>query len=149
MYNNKLVCTYNFYDNSLLELNPFSKKYIEVNNNKSDIENDNIEMNFFADYLYKIELLEAFQLSNFDETIINQKMVELYNLLNVEMIENNIKNEFKEILMQLCEEDCIIAFMKLFSYHYFHITHLCICDFFMNKTFTEENIEYLKKCLYI
>jgi len=148
MYNNKLICTYIFYNKSLFEYNPISLNYIKERN----IDNDDIpdsDLQSFSDLLYRNELIEAFLLNDFDETLINTKITELYNLINLELTDNHFKKEFKETLTILSSkffsDDLFLGFISLFSYQLFHITHLCISDFLLTKTFNQNNIDFLKK----
>jgi len=138
MYNNNFICTYVFYDSSILKFNPISLIYTKIDDDDFDC----------SEMLYQNELLQAFNLTEFDDKIINNKVIELYNSIDLEFIDNK---EFKEILIFLSEQhftdDLLIGFMSLFSYHLFHISHLCINDFVVFKTFKEENLNYLKKSI--
>jgi hypothetical protein len=79
--------------------------------------------------LYKIQLLQLFELNEFDESIMNAKMNVLYESIKCEkfveeLLENNpYKNNFinKELL-----------FRTLFSYDYLDLFHKCLYNHFNN-----------------
>jgi hypothetical protein len=153
MYNSTFICTYNFYDNSLLKINPISNKITENNNNLHEESPE--ELLEMAEFLYKNEFLSAFQLTDFDDTL-NMKVQELYLHLfhdNKEYgLNNNCRQIFKLICKKLAEqilsEELELGFVILFSYSYFHLTHLCLCDFFNNGNISEENINALKNMIF-
>jgi len=159
MYNSSFICTYNFYDASLALTNPRSKVFFEQNPHfHEEPESELLEM---ADHLYKNELLSAFNLEEFDEKLVNSKIQELYitffvfNDNDEEIIEKNntdtkiktkmkSKNKLKKIIKTVSEklllEDEEFGFVMLFSYSYFHLTHLCLCELFNNGEICEEII---------
>jgi len=154
MYNSTFICTYNFYDNSLLKINPISNKITENNDNNFHEESPE-ELLEMAEFLYKNELLSAFHLTDFDENL-NIKVQELYLHLfhdNEEYgLNNNCRQIFKLICQKLAEqifsEEIELGFVILFSYSYFHLTHLCLCDFFNNNgNISQENINAFKNMI--
>jgi hypothetical protein len=94
-----------------------------------------------AEYIFKNELLHAFFLEDYSD-IINEKMQTLYNTV----VGDENKEGFMTCIEKLMEiqqiDDAEIAFSFLFSYDYFHITHLCLCDMLSNKP-TKENTDML------
>ena len=79
MYNSTFICTYNFYDASLALTNPCSKALFKKNNKfHEEPESELLEM---ADYLYKNELLSAFNLEEFDEKQVNSKIQNFFGCL--------------------------------------------------------------------
>jgi len=158
MYNSSFTCTYNFYDASLALTNPTSRPLFEQNPNfHEEPETELLEM---ADYLYKNELLSAFNLEEFDEKLVNSKIQELYithfvfNDDDEKITEKskktnktNSKTKLKKIMKKVSEkmflEDDEFGFIMLFSYSYFHLTHLCLCEFFNNGEIRQELINAL------
>jgi len=158
MYNSTFICTYNFYDASLALTNPRSKVLFEQNPHfHEEPESELLEM---ADYLYKNELLSAFNLEEFDEKQINSKIQELYitffvfndddDEINTDTkikIKNKSKSKLKKIMKTVSEklllEDEEFGFVMLFSYSYFHLMHLCLCELFNKGEICDEIINAL------
>lgn len=119
LYNFNVIITYNYYDAMFYDFNKqqnFDLSIVDIKDMTNDV----------TEYLYKQEILAVFDLEEFDETIMNSKIIELYELMS--------KNEeFAAILSvaagKLLSEDLCVGFMMLFSYHYFFLLHRCICDF--------------------
>ena len=156
MYHSHFVPTYMFYDPSLCLLNPISRKYIvekesqlETRNDsssetihysrlKEDDDNDDEytdeEYNeFTSKYLYENEILYAFHMNHFDEELINSKIKELYNyLVSIQTMNPSAKSLLEFCLRIACDiiscSDEHSGFILLFSYQFFHITHLCIIE---------------------
>ena len=90
--------------------------------------------------LYRIQLLQAFELENCNEFEINDTIIELFSILYLNddfkaiikkaRINDNIV-KMAETLNMECAEDNI--FTVLFNYDYFDLLHSCIGDIFMNK----------------
>ena len=139
LYNTEFLCTYPFYDDELIDMNPlwrdFKKGEMEL-----DVDKDN------ADILYKNELLSAFNLEEFDETLLNTSISNLYKE-KVEKVEGEteegIKSICKKVAEKLLTEDESIGFILLFSYEFFHITHFCMCEFLLTGNIKKENLELL------
>ena len=150
IYNTTFICSYPFHDDSLIHLNPISKKYIETQNQKliekPEHDNDNESSLLLSEYLYKQELLNAFQLDQYNDTIINQKMIELYN-----DIKKYFKHDFKECLIKLANKLFsnieLDGFFLLFSYDYFHISHLCLMDLIICQNIHSDNINTLQNII--
>jgi hypothetical protein len=157
MYDTSFHTTYNFYDISLANINPISKSFIDAKS--IDFQKDYTEKELIesADYLYKNELMAAFGLTEFssiNNSEINNKIDELYNKLFFS-IENSLDEKSKKVFQEMCKnlaesvlsEDEKIGFTMLFSYTYFHLTHLCLCDLFNKGAIQEENLTVLENCL--
>ena len=158
-YNIDFLCTYNFYDSSLVYLNPISKIYFEqkklqeINITNEDDSDDGDWISTFdetaADYLYNNELLYAFNMKNYDNEIINNKIHTIYELLFVGDKYSKINNiaQLKLIILDLavkyCNGDLESGFIMLFSYNYFHNTHNVLCNIFRENTIDDINIQYL------
>jgi hypothetical protein len=164
-YNFQFVTTYSFYDKSLYLNNPISSQYSyekekecrESDNTQpetdSDTEPDDIDDNFTSKYLYDNELLHAFHMEKYDANILSNKIFQLYYHLKSQ------KDDYPDIqkLLQIANEmsmkyifksDEFNGFMILFSFDYFHITHLCICDILNEESFgtiCKNNLEFLIK----
>jgi hypothetical protein len=123
MYKTDFICTYNLYDFSLNEFNPLTRPFAETIR-KQHGEYGEEERKEIADYLYKNELLHALGLTIYD----NEKLRE-----SIDEIERATQGVLS----------FSIDFVLLFSYDCFHITHLCLCDFFKEGAIQEENRQAL------
>lgn len=105
----------------------------------------------FTNYLYQIQLLQAFNLEKWDDNVINNRCFELYTLLTnadtifrdiIEKAKKNIdiKNIYDSIIDK-DEDDNILIFTLLFTYDYFDIFHKCICDYFRNNKLSLTSLE--------
>ena len=88
--------------------------------------------------LYRIQLLQAFDLQTWNEEQINDTMIELFSLLVINADFKNIlekAKENKEIIdlferLNIVNDDDLV-FTMLFKYEYFDLLHSCIADILM------------------
>jgi len=144
MYNNEFICTYPFYDSVLAKNNPTTIKYMQDKQTQGEeLEYQVVDELDIAEYIYKNEFLHAFFLEDYSD-IINENMQTLYKFV----FEHENRKDFMSCIEKLMEiqqiNDMEIAFSLLFSYDYFHVTHLCLCDMLSNKP-TKENTDMLLK----
>ncbi len=108
----------------------------------------------FTDDLYKIQLLQAFNLEKWDDTIITNQSFELYALLMksdtlfrdiIEKAKKNsdIANIYDSVLDKDGKDDDKIIFALLFTYDYFDLFHKCICDYMRNGKVSFQTLENL------
>jgi len=88
--------------------------------------------------LYKIQLLQAFGLHNFNEQEMSERMLQLYNHVKDcnqinEIIEEGIKANSQ---VKMCN---FIMFMCLFSYQFFDLFHKCLIDYFTTGSILEQS----------
>ena len=97
-----------------------------------------------SDLLYKIQLLQAFDLKDFDEN----KIVEEQNIIFEKW------NQHKQIVnliillkekYKLYSNDDIIIFQLLFSYDYFYIFLGCLRELYYNNVISDNNYNTLIK----
>jgi hypothetical protein len=164
-YNSQFVTTYSFYNKALYLNNPISCRYSYEKEKDcresdqtqpetdSDTEPDDEDENFTSKYLYDNELLHAFHMEKYDANILSNRIFDLYTHLTSQ------KNTYPDIqkLLQIANDmsmkyifksDEFNGFMILFSFDYFHITHLCICDILNEDSFgniSTNNYEFLMK----
>lgn len=127
MYQSDFICTYKLMDN--------------------DIDQEE---------LYRIQLLQAFDLNDWDHDKINSTILELYDMLyltdeykdllvkarknaNVVEILNTLSLHDSEI--KNCDDD--IIFQLLFQFDFFDFNHRCISDFLRTKTISPVNYNNL------
>lgn len=148
MYDTQFVCTYIFHDKSLAIHNPMAKKYFEDAMTDYDDDDDD-EDTMMSEYLYKNELMYAFGLKDYNDKTINYIISELYKKMTIKFESMNpvYVQKFNECIQSLSgkmlSEDPFVGFTLLFSYHYFHMTHLCLCDIFNQGEFNKNNVDAL------
>ena len=104
------------------------------------ITEDNDEEKGMREMLYKIQLLQLFDLNELDEAVMNEKMNTLYE---------SIKNE--PFITELLQENPYkinffnneLLFRTLFSYDFLDLFHKCLYNHFNNLPM-EESINKLK-----
>lgn len=108
----------------------------------------------FTDDLYQIQILQAFNLEKWDDTVINNLCFELYILLTksdtifrdiIEKAKKNrdIKNIYESVIDKEDEDTDKIIFTLLFTYHYFDLFHKCICEYMRNGKVSLQTLENL------
>lgn len=147
MYHSTFYPTYMFYDQALYSLNPISINYISEKKQQQEeplLEQDD----FTSEYLYESELLHAFNMTNYNSEKLDKYIQDLYNKI-VEMRETNeAAKKFLEYAYITSNKTIFTdneqsGFMILFSYHLFHITHICLCELFSENNISEQNFTFL------
>jgi len=77
--------------------------------------------------LYRIQFLQAFDLNNFNEDILNKKLMQLYDKVKECNQLKEIIEEYSKVNQNMCK---IVIFAFLFSYDFFDLFHKCLIDFF-------------------
>lgn len=161
MYKSNFTCTYSFYDPVLR--NCYHKE------DKFDLE-DVEEFADMSELVYQAELLQVLNIeanplysgaSRSDSeggrlefvTLVKdsgnvefntEQILELYNQLK-------INAQFIECVEKAKDhhscQDLEIAFMILFSYDYFFLTHRCVCDFLNTRKINDSHITALKNAI--
>ena len=133
-YNSKFICTYNYYDPSLINTIEKSKLNLE----------DCEDLEDMSEYLYKTELLQIFGCKEYDSSVIDGIISDLFMKLSLPV-------EFTECMRiaasKFLSEDLEIGFTTLFSYNYMFLTHRCICDFLETVNMSDENVITLKNAV--
>ena len=124
-YNYEFVCTYkDVEEKCIYDLHNLEKKEEKVlNGEPSDSDEDEENIYFLCEEIYRIEFIKCFNLEDFDDDIINAQVKNLFDLCKGH-------EEFSKIIQLVKEktgdEDIEICFMQLFSYELFYLTHNCI-----------------------
>ena len=89
-------------------------------------------------FMYQIQLLQAFGMHNFDEDEISERTLQLYHKIKdysevKEIIEEGIKANPE---VKMCN---ILMFMCLFSYQFFDLFHKCLIDYFTTGCILEQS----------
>ena len=101
----------------------------------------------FRDDLYQQQILEAFNITKYDELVIKREKEEIYELLKDNLKFLQILEKVNGKYPQLCKTD-LDAVSILFSYDYFDLFHRYLIDFFMNSTSSgKSNIKYHKNIM--
>ena len=122
MYNTDFLCTYQLINDSEIDGT--------IDNNSED--------------LYRIQLLQAFNLHVWDDNTVNNIIKILYNNYKG----NKLFVDLIKCGLYYSDEDPIIGFMSLFSYDTFHLFHRCLIDLnegLLNKE-TSSYINLIKHC---
>ena len=134
VYNSKHLCTYQYYDSKF-------KNYIPKNLiTMEEVE----ECDDSADLIYKSDILQAFNLTEYDDDKIEQEMTSLFDILknNEKMVEC-----MKKMAHRFVTEELEFGMMLLFSYDTFYLTHVCVCDIIEKGEVDEVNINILNKLI--
>jgi hypothetical protein len=123
-YNTKVICTY-YLDDVFLP---------------TDEVTDNEKM-YIRDLLYRQELLNIFDLVEFNEKYVAKTLQKLYQHIKV----NKELLECSRLLAnEVMSEDPEIGFCCLYSFDYMHITHICVSQYLEKGSIDEELILKLK-----
>jgi hypothetical protein len=138
-----------FYDPELYSLNPISSNYIFEKSQQEEKEDILLEKDdFTSKYLYETELLHAFNMTTYNSDTLDKYIQNLYNKI-VEMRETNLSAKklleysFNTSNKTIFTENEEYGFMILFSYHLFHITHICLCELFSENNISDKNFNFL------
>ena len=100
----------------------------------------------FSNQLYQQQLLDAFNLTSYDNNKISTSISVIYNSLSKDsrliQILELIKNKFP----QLCsdQQDAIAI---LFTYDYFYLFHRCLIDYYMNAKIDDKYYDSLSNAI--
>ena len=114
-YNYDFVCTYkDVEEKCIYDLHNLEKKEEKVlNGEPSDSDEDEENIYFLCEEIYRIEFIKCFNLEDFDDDIINAQVKNLFDLCKG-------NEEFSKIIQLVKEktgdEDIEICFMQLFSF---------------------------------
>jgi hypothetical protein len=124
-YNYDFVCTYkDVEEKCIYDLHhPEKKEEKELNGEPSDSDEDEDNIYFLCEEIYRIEFIKCFNLEEFDDDIINAQVKGLFDLCKGHEEFSKIIHLVKE---KTGDEDIEICFMQLFSYELFYLTHNCI-----------------------
>ena len=124
-YNTNYICKYNN--------NVFSQ-------DKEATLSDN-EKYFVNDSLYRNDILNIFNLEDFDEKEINNCINKIY-----EKVKNydDLKPILKKLAAFFFSEDCELGILLMFSYDYLEHTHPCMCEFLETGKISVDKLDKLK-----
>ena len=127
MYNTKHVCIYN--TNTIFL--------------PTDKVNDNEKL-FIMNVLYRQDILNIFDIEEFDEKIINDCLCELY-----EKVKSNevIHNLMTLLAKQLRLDEELTGLIIMYSFDYLYVTHKCVSQFLETGNILPEDLNELHKII--
>ena len=114
---------------------------------KFDAIKEKEEQEQFRNIIYNYDLLMIFNLQDFLEEVINEKVKQLYKL----MITNSEFRKFIKYLtnnMNYDNENAITCFMMLFSYDNLYLFYPCICEFLEKGSISIDKLEAIKNNIF-
>ena len=107
--------------------------------------------------LYRIQLLQAFDLNDWDDEAINAIILDLYARVSSEFKEIFEKARRNETILEMLAffklsgekrlEENDIIFKLLFKFEYFDLLHRCIVDFLLKQTIQHKYLANLLNIL--
>jgi hypothetical protein len=129
MYNTNYSCIYN-------------KKDLFINTIENEYDNLTEEEKFdIRDDLYRNDILNIFNLDNYDEEILSQELDDLSKKISSCSV-------FTEYILKIISENGISSDISsgiifLFTYDNLHFFHPCICDYLLYNKISETNFNEL------
>jgi len=112
---------------------------------KFHIIKDKEEQQQFRNIIYNYDLLMIFNLEDFLEEVINEKINKLYKI----MIKNGeIKQIVTELTNSLNQTDTMVGFMLLFSYDNLALFYPCLCEFLEKGSISFDKLESIKNNIF-
>ena len=123
---------------------------MEIYNNEFICTYKSLEDEYSSNLCYQIQLLQAFNMTKYDDKILQINMEKIYNLLReniyIKKIYSLIEKKYPEINFINSFNDNLdnLLFLQiLFSYDYFDLFHKELIHFFNNKNYNFEELEKL------
>ena len=127
MYNTKHVCIYN--TNTIFL--------------PTDKVNDDEKL-FIMNVLYRQDILNIFDMEEFDEKIINNCLCELYEKVK----QHEVIKELTDLLgQQFGIDEGITGLIIMYSFDYLYITHKCVSQFLESGNILPEDLDELQKIM--
>jgi len=120
-YNTHYKCTYND-DDVFLETD-------EIND---------AEKTFIRSCIYRQDLLNIFDIEDFNETLLNRNISKLYDSVKIQM-----ETCIQKAAAIIVTDDAITGFMVLFSFDNLLYTHQCICEILETGSVIESTLSRL------
>lgn len=123
MYNTKYICTYN------------NEDIFNVNDKITESDKD-----FVRDAIYRQDILNIFQLEEFEIDNINDNLKELYKKIEDNKEIDILLKKFAAIYLS---EDPEFGLLLLFSFDFLHLFHPFISEYLENRDISEEKYNKL------
>jgi hypothetical protein len=98
----------------------------------------NMGKEYYQNSCYQIQILQALNISKYDDTIVSNHIEKIYyflqNYYEIDIILLVLKEKYKNSSISFFIENSNSAlFQILFSYDYFDIFHKCLCHYLRDK----------------
>jgi len=108
-----------------------------------------MEEEYYQNLCYQTQILQALNISNYDDTIVSNHIEKIYyflqNYYEIDIILLALKEKYKNSSISFfIENNNSALFQMLFSYDYFDIFHKCLCHYIIDKRLKKE-IDITKK----
>ena len=123
MYNTNVVCTYNTLD-IFLETDNITEK----------------EQEFIRDVIYRQELLNIFELEDYNETKLAEAIHELYEKIKEC---KKLKECMLKVASRFMNKDAEFGLTLLYSFDYMYYTHVCVSEFLETGKIMDKNMNIL------
>ena len=134
MYNTKHECLY-------LSEDVF-KNIVNITEKTMDITED--EKVYIQNTMYKQDILEIFDVEEFDDEKINIAIHEVYEKVKMN---DDLRNIMKLLSAKLLSSDEEIGFTLMFSFDYLYLSHSCISEYLETGIISKEKItQFLHLC---
>ena len=127
MYNTQVECTY-YKDNIFLPTDNITED----------------EKEFIRDTIYRQELLNIFELEDFDENKLAESMHELFEKIKGC---NQLNECLEKSAAQFMTTDKAFGLQILFSFDFMYLTHICISEYLDKGKISSSNLENILKKL--
>lgn len=102
--------------------------------------------------MYRIQLLQAFDLVKWDNNEVNKRLALLFNDIgshsNIKEIINKAKvSKCCESVITLVDSEAFTIFTTLFQFETFDLFHRCICDIYSRKNVDDIHRDMLLKAM--
>ena len=132
MYNTKHECLY-------LSEEVF-KNVLDITEKTIDITKD--EKECIQNTMYKQDILEIFDVEEFDDEKINIAVREVYEKVKTN---DDLRNIMQLLSAKLLSSDEEIGFMLMFSFDYLYLSHTCISEYLETGSISKEKIKQFLK----
>jgi hypothetical protein len=102
-----------------------------------------MEEEYYKNLCYQIQILQALNISKYDDTIVSNHIEKIYyflkNYYEIDIILLVLKEKYKNSSISFfIENNNSALFQMLFSFDYFDIFHKCLCQYLINKRLKNE-----------
>lgn len=96
--------------------------------------------------VYRSQILQAFDLEQWDDTIINDKLERLFDIIKnkkeFEIIFEKLKTSKQNaFFIEMMGDDKLVLFKLLFKFELFHITHCILSSYLNDKPVSLDTLE--------
>jgi hypothetical protein len=127
MYNTQYICSY-------MDADVF-------------VETDTVtetDKEFVRNCIYRQDLLNIFNLDNFDESVISEHLATIYD----KVIVNSVFYDCIKKVSSMINVDEKMALLVLYSFDYLYLSHICVCELLESGKISTHNIQDLEHKIY-